>query len=111
MEKVSGGLEREFLVTQTRWIAFAREFGLKPVSITFSDERIQQAIQQAINGLNEQIVDIFNNLDGFSQSINSYLTSEEEGRNEFGSNALKYAKNLEPQTKEVIKSVSADEKE
>lgn len=110
LEKVSGGMEREFAVPETHWRKFAdQQKFLEPIEITFSDAQINKVLQNAVQELDKQIVEIFNSLDGFSQSINTYLTSLSPGRGEQGAVALQYAKKLEPQTKQVIKTVSADD--
>lgn len=106
-EPEQAGMEREFKIPETQWRPFAESQGfVEEIQISFSDEKLQVTLQRAIESLDQQIVEIFNNLDGFSQSIQSYLTSITKNRNKFGESALGYAKKLEPQTKEVIKSTS-----
>lgn len=111
LEKVSGGgMEREFDIPETHWRKFAdQQKFLEPIEITFSDAQINKVLQNAVQELDKQIVDIFNSLDGFSQSINNYLTSLSPGRGEQAAVALQYAKKLEPQTKEVIKTTAVDD--
>lgn len=103
------GMEREFKIPETQWRPFAESQGfVNEIQISFSDEKLQAALQSAIENLDQQIVEIFNNLDGFSNSIQAYLTSITKNRNKIGETALEYAKKLEPQTQEVIKSASDD---
>lgn len=110
LDKSAGGMEREFEVGEREWKNFAVSQGtLRNIEINFSDAQINKILQQALLDLDQQIVEIFNSLDGFSNSINSYLTSEESGRTQQGDVALQYAKKLEPQTQKVIKTVSSDE--
>lgn len=100
-------MDREFDLSESEWKNFALSQGtLRHIEIVFSDVHINKILQQAIKELDNQVVQIFNSLDGFSNSINRYLTSEESGRTKDAQAALEYSKNLEPQTKEVIKTVS-----
>lgn len=111
LEPARGWLDREFKISEQEWSNFAvKDNTLRHIEINFSDTQINAILQQAVKDLDSQVVEIFNSLDGFSNSINTYLTSEQAGRTNQGAVALQYAKKLEPQTKEVIKSVS-DEKE
>ncbi len=111
IEKASGGLEREFSKSEAHWRPFADQMGVDEITISFSDKQINDALQASVEQLDEQIVQIFNNLDGFSQSISSYLTSIASNRAKDGMRALEYAKQLEPQTQKVVKTVSSDEQD
>jgi hypothetical protein len=111
IEKTSGGLEREFSRTEVQWRPFADQTGVDEITISFSDKQINDALQAAVQQLDQQIVQIFNNLDGFSQSISAYLTSIASNRAQEGMKALEYAKQLEPQTQKVVKTVSGDEQD
>lgn len=106
----SGGLDREFKVNQSHWQAFAEQQGfIDDITLTFSDDNLTKMLETAVELLDKQIVEIFNNLDGFSNTISAYLTSLAKNRNAIGSKALEYAAKLEPQTQEVIKTAASDE--
>jgi hypothetical protein len=110
VEKASGGLEREFHIPETRWRAFADQQGfIDEIVLTFSDKQINVMLQAAVEALDEGIVEIFNTLDGFSQSINTYLTSISSNRTADGFKALEYAKRLEPQTQQVVKTTAGED--
>ncbi len=108
VEKNVGSLDREFKISQTQWLPFARQAGTDKITLSFSDKEINEILQRSVEELDKNIVEIFNSLDGFSQSINSYLTSIKANRGEDGMKALQYAKNLEPQTKQVLQKTTAD---
>lgn len=106
----SGGLDREFKVNQSHWQAFAEQQGfIDDITLTFSDDNLTKMLETAVELLDKQIVEIFNNLDGFSNTISAYLTSLAKNRNAIGTKALQYAAKLEPQTQEVIKTAASDE--
>lgn len=109
-EYTGGGLHREFAINQSDWQAFADQQGyIEDITLTFSDENITNMLESAVELLDRQIVEIFNNLDGFSNSISAYLTSITKNRNSIGEKALQYAAKLEPQTQQVIKTTAADD--
>lgn len=107
---VSSGLEREFHVSEDRWRPFSqKQKFITPIVLTFSDDNLTKLLESAVAQIDKQIVEIFNNLDGFSNSISAYLTSLTKNRNAIGSKALEYAAKLEPQTQEVIKTTASDD--
>lgn len=107
-----GGLDREFKIYEQQWESFAKlNKSSRNIVLSFSDVEINNILQAAVKQLDSQIVNIFNSLDGFSQNINSYLTSMEKDRTKDAEKALQYAQKLEPQTQEVIKTINSGENE
>jgi hypothetical protein len=111
LDKTTTGLEREFSRTETQWKNFARQSGVDAIVLKFSDKEINGMLQSAVEELDAGIVQIFNTLDGFSQSINTYLTSISSNRGQDGLKALEYAKRLEPETKQVVQKTTGETQE
>jgi hypothetical protein len=98
------GLKTDFEIPQSHWSKFARQYGQKQIVLEFSDEKIQQIIQSAVNSLDQSITDIFNNLADFTSSLQSYLTSTARNRGKDGEKAMQLAAGLPKQTSKIIKT-------
>jgi hypothetical protein len=97
------GLRTDFEIPQSHWSKFARQYGQKQIVIQFSDEKIEQIIENAVKSLDQSITDIFNNLADFTSSLQAYLTSTASGRGKEGERAVQIAANLPKQTSKVVK--------
>ena len=98
------GLRTDFEIPQSHWSKFARQYGQKQIVLEFSDEKIEQIIQSAVNSLDQSITDIFNNLADFTSSLQSYLTSTARNRGKDGEKAMQLAAGLPKQTSKIIKT-------
>lgn len=105
------GLDREFSLPESHWRTFAQQQGAKEITLNFSDNDIQKLLENAVENLNKVVIDLFNNLDAFSTSIQAYLTSVEANRGQDGLTALKYARKLEPSTEKVVQTLKQEPEE
>lgn len=105
------GIDREFSLPESHWRIFAQQQGAKEITLNFSDNDIQKLLENAVANLNKVVIDLFNNLDAFSTSIQAYLTSMEANRGQDGLTALKYARKLEPSTEKVVQTLKKEPEE
>jgi hypothetical protein len=103
--KTTKKVETEFVVPPGHWKKFvnAERSEGKQIVLEFSDQRIQQIIQSAVNSIDENITEMFNNLSDFTNSLQSYLTSTTKGRGQQGEKAVQIAKKLPTQTTKIVK--------
>ena len=97
-------LETEFHVPFGHWMTFVDKYQQEKIIIEFSDKRINELLQSAVKSLDASITEIFNNLSDFTTTLQSYLTSTSEDRNQKGNEALELAKKLKPSTEKVVKT-------
>lgn len=97
------GLRTDFNIPQSHWSKFARQYGQKQIVLEFSDEKLEQIVQNAVKSLDASITEIFNNLADFTTTLQNYLTSTKSGRGEQGQRALELAKKLKPSTEKIVK--------
>jgi hypothetical protein len=99
-------IKAEFELAPSHWKKFAREYGQENITINFSDEDINNILQNAVKSLDNSITEIFNNLTDFTKYLQSYLTSTDESRTKDGVQAMEIANTLPESTKAVVSKTS-----
>lgn len=97
------GLRTEFIIPETHWSKFARDYAQDEIVLEFSDNRLEAIIQSAVKSLDASITEIFNNLADFTATLQNYLTSTKGNRSLQGQKAVELAKKLKPSTEKVVK--------
>ena len=104
-------IKAEFELAPSHWEKFARHYGQENITINFSDEDINNILQNAVKSLDNSITEIFNNLTDFTKYLQSYLTSTDESRTKDGVQAMAIANTLPESTKTVVSKTSEQEKD
>ena len=99
-------IKAEFELAPSHWKKFARQYGQENITINFSDEDINNILQNAVKSLDNSITEIFNNLTDFTKYLQSYLTSTDESRTKDGVQAMEIANTLPESTKAVVSKTS-----
>lgn len=97
------GLRTEFEIPQSHWSKFARQYGQKQIVLEFSDEKINNILENAVRSIDASITDIFNNLADFTSTLQTYLTSTKSNRALKGQEAVKLAEKIKPSTEKVVR--------
>jgi antitoxin component HigA of HigAB toxin-antitoxin module len=97
------GLRTDFEIPQSHWSKFARQYGQKQIVLEFSDEKIDNILENAVKSIDASITDIFNNLADFTSTLQTYLTSTKSNRGLKGQEAVELAKKLKPSTEKVVR--------
>lgn len=92
----------QFSLSAPAWKALVKQQGGKVAHIEISNERVDQLVKKSLTILGSSIVDLFSDLEKFSELVNSYLSTNDPNRSEVGSKAIQYAKKIKPSTEKVV---------
>ena len=92
----------QFSLSAPAWKALVKQQGGKVAHIEISNERVDQLVKKSLTILGSSIVDLFSDLEKFSELVNSYLSTNDPNRSEVGSKAIEYAEKIKPSTEKVV---------
>jgi len=103
-------IHTDFGLTQSEWMKFALAEGNlePPIVLNFSDADIAKTIEVAVGQIDEAIIDMFNSLATFTQTVQTYLTTIASNRAAVGIAATERANELPDKTAKVVSLAGTD---
>lgn len=104
-----GIIPGEFHSSQNFWMKFVDREAFAPVTLSFSDEEIQQSVAALTESMHGYMIDLVNNIELLASTFNKFLTSDTSTRNSLGQKAIAISKEIQPATEEAISGMGGDE--
>lgn len=104
-----GVIPGEFHSSQNFWMKFVDREAFAPVTLSFSDEEIQQSVAALTESMHGYMIDLVNNIELLASTFNKFLTSDTSTRNNLGQKAIAISKEIQPATEEAISGMGGDE--